>query len=155
MADRIDTLLHHYLDNPLIYQHERMTYFAVHIYAKCSCAQSVRGLFDGTPSKTCRPSFFQKLLFSGHKRAHRSKLQSVVLPDEVFDCMLGLLTENRLDSFMLAKSHLIRKLRQFMPEGDEHGQNANGKADIVFSLYGVPRILNQLSFLVDCAVVES
>ena len=53
------------------------------------------------------------------------------------------------------KSHLIRKLRQFMPEGDEHGQNANGMADNVFSLYGVPRILNQLSFLVDCAVVES
>jgi hypothetical protein len=38
---------------------------------------------------------------------------------------------------MLAKSQLIPKLRQFMPEGDEQqGWNADGDAHDVFSLYG-------------------
>jgi hypothetical protein len=34
---------------------------------------------------------FQKLLYSGHKRAHGINFQSVVLPDGLFPCMLGLL----------------------------------------------------------------
>ena len=136
MADALYALSICYLDNPQIY-HERLAYYAERVYAKCGLVQSVWGFIDGTLRKTCRPSFFQKLLYSGHKQAHGIKFQSVVLPDGLFACMFGPITGNRHDSYMLAKSQLIPKLRQFMPEGDvQQGWNANGEANDVFSLYG-------------------
>ena len=79
---------------------------------------------------------FQKLLFRGHKRSLGIKFQSVLLEDGLFACMFGPITDNRHNSYILAKSRLILKLRQFMPEGDEHGGNANGEVNDVFSLYG-------------------
>ena len=115
-----------------------MTYYADRVYAKCGLVQSVWGFIDGTLRKTCRPSFFQKLLYSGHKRAHGIKFQSVVLPDGLFGCMFGPITGKRHDSFMLAKSELIPKLREFMPEEDERRQTANNEHNDVFSLYGDP-----------------
>jgi hypothetical protein len=94
---------------------------------------SVCGFIDGTLRKTCRPSFFQKLLYGGHKQSHGIQFQSVLLPDGLLACMFGPITGNRNDSYMLAKSQLIPTLHQFMPEGDEeHGGNTNGEVNDVF-----------------------
>ena len=124
-----------YLDNPALFHH-RMPYYAERIYAKCGVVRCVWGFIDGTLRKTCRPSFFQKLLYSGHKRAHGIKFQSVLTPDGLFACLFGPITGNRHDSYMLVKSGLIGKLCEFMPPPEgvyEYNDN-----DGVFSLYGDP-----------------
>ena len=140
MVHALHALSLQYLDNPSIFQH-RMAYYAERIFAKCGVVRTVWGFIDGTLRKTCRPSFFQKLLYSGHKRAHGIKFQSVVAPDGFFTCMFGPITGNRHDSYMLAMSGLIRKLQEIMPppppaEVNDHYiiQNDAG----IYSLYGDP-----------------
>jgi hypothetical protein len=114
MVHALHALSLQFLDNPSIFQ-QRMAYFAERIFAKCGVVQTVCGFIDGTLRKTCRPSFFQKLLYSGHKRAHGIQFQSVVAPDGFFTCMFGPITGNRHDSYMLAMSGLIPKLQEIMP----------------------------------------
>ena len=119
-----------YFDNPAIF-HDRMPYYAQLVALKCgNLVDIVWGLIDGTVLKTARPSYFQKLLYSGHKRAHGIKFQLVVTPDGLIALLFGPINGNRHDSFMLSKSQLIQKLRELMPEDGSNG--------IVWALYGDP-----------------
>jgi quinol monooxygenase YgiN len=127
MTNALHSLAVRYLDNPSIF-HGRMAYYAERIYNKCGLAETTWGFIDGTLRKTCRPSYFQKLLYSGHKRCHGIKFQSVFTPDGLFACMYGPITGNRHDSFMMSRSQLLQKLRAFMPQDGL----------IVYSLYGDP-----------------
>jgi DDE superfamily endonuclease len=61
----------------------------------------VWGFIDGTLRKMCRPSHFQKLLYSGHKHCHRIKFQSVTTPDGLIALLFGPVNGNWHDSFML------------------------------------------------------
>ena len=70
-----------YLSNPSIFT-DRFELYARLIHEKSGVPGiNVRGFIDGTLRKTCRPSHFQKLLYSGHKRCHGIKFQSVTTPD--------------------------------------------------------------------------
>ena len=69
-----------YLYNPVIF-HNRMPYYAERVYEKCGLVKTVWGFIDGTLCTTCWPSLFQKLMYSGHKRCHGIKIQSVVALD--------------------------------------------------------------------------
>ncbi len=135
MVDAMHSLALLYLDNPQIF-HCKMPYYANLIFNKCGLVQTVWGFIDGTLRKTCRPSYFQKLLYSGHKRCHGIKFQSIVTPDGLFACMHGPITGNRHDSFMLSRSRLMERLRAFMPEPRNNEQPAGG--EVVYSLYGDP-----------------
>ena len=66
MVDAMHSLALLYLDNPRIFHH-KMPYYANQIFNKCGLAATVWGIIVGTFMKTCRPSFFQKLLYSGYK----------------------------------------------------------------------------------------
>jgi hypothetical protein len=92
----------------------------------------VWGIIVGTFMKTCRPSFFQKLLYSGYKWYHGIKFQSIVTPDGLVACMYRPIAGNWHDSFMLARSRLMARLRVFMPEPRNHEQPAGG--EVVYSL---------------------
>ena len=109
-----------YLTNATLLR-ERFGYYAERIANKCGgLLQFIWGFIDGTLKKTCRPSYFQKLLYSGHKRSHGVKFQSVVTPDGLFAHFFGPINGNRHDSFMLQKSQLLHQLREMMPEdGDD------------------------------------
>jgi nuclease HARBI1 len=131
MVSALHSLAVKYLDNPAIHR-DRMPYYAAKIHEKCGLVDSVWGFIDGTRRKICRPSYFQKQAYSGHKRSHGIKFQSVVTPDGLFALMFGPIMGNRHDSYMLAKSELIPKLREFMPDV------ADPPAPAVFSLYGDP-----------------
>ena len=53
-----------YLNNPVIF-HDRMPYYAERVYQKCGLDETVWEFIDGTFCKTCHPSFFQELIYSG------------------------------------------------------------------------------------------
>jgi nuclease HARBI1 len=117
-----------------------MPYYAALIHGKCGLVDSVWGFIDGTLRKICRPTYFQKQAYSEHKRSHGIKFQSVVTPDGLFALMFGPIMGNRHDSYMLAKSELIPKLTEFMPqENDPVPLHENAPPPpLVFSLYGDP-----------------
>ena len=117
-----------YLDNPKIF-HLRMPYYAERVFNKCGLTETVWGFIDGTLQKTCCPSYFKKLMYSGQKCCHVIKFQSVFKPDALFASMYDPVNGNRRDSFLLSTSGLLDKLQTFMP--DLPGSD-------VFSLYGDP-----------------
>jgi nuclease HARBI1 len=117
-----------YLDNPEIF-HWRMPYYAERVQYKCGVTESFWGFIDGTLCKTCCPSYFQKLMYSGHKHCHGIMFQSIVTLDGLFASMYGPVNGNRHDSFLLSTSGLLEKLQAFMPDLP---------GTVVFSLYGDP-----------------
>jgi nuclease HARBI1 len=68
-------------------------------------------------------------MYSGHKRCHGIKFQSIVTPDGLFASMYGSVNGNLHDSFLLSTSGLLDKLWSFMPDLP---------GTVVFSLYGDP-----------------
>ena len=104
-----------YLDNPKIF-HQRMPYYAERVFNTCGLTKTVWGFIDGTLQNTCCPSYFQKLMYSGHKCCHGIKFQSIVTPDGLFASMYGPVNGNQHDSFLLSTSGLLDKLQTFMPD---------------------------------------
>jgi DDE superfamily endonuclease len=83
------------------------------------------GFIDGTLQKTCCPSLFQKLLYSGHKHCQGIKFQLVTTPDGLIALLFGPVNGNRHNSFMLRDSGLLPMLHNLFPEGEKQ-----------YSLYG-------------------
>jgi hypothetical protein len=118
-----------YLSDPSLFQN-RMPLYAQKIREKSGLPNIyIWAFIDGTLRKTCRPSYFQKLLFSGHKRCHGIKFQSVYCPDGFYALMFGPINGNRHDSYMLLMSGLNAQLEELFPE--------NG-SDPFYSIYGDP-----------------
>ena len=70
-------------------------------------------------------------MYSGHKRCHGIKFQSVVTPDGLFASMYGPVSGNRHDSFLLSNSGLLNKLQEFMPD-----DAPDDIAAVIYSIYG-------------------
>lgn len=118
-----------FLSNPAIFQH-RFELYSQLILNKCNAAENIWGFIDGTLRKICRPTYFQRAAYSGHKRTHGIKFQSVTTPDGLIACLFGPIPGSRHDSFMLAESGLLLQLEQMMPR--------NQPGVTVYSLYGDP-----------------
>jgi hypothetical protein len=114
MAFAVYSLSVSYLSDPTLFHH-RMPRYAEIISAKCGLVSNVWGFLDGTLRRTCRPTYHQKQMYSGHKRTHGMKFQSVVTPDGLFACMFGAICGNCHDSHMLTRSGLLPALCNLMP----------------------------------------
>jgi nuclease HARBI1 len=90
---------------------------------------NVFGFIDGTFQWTCKPSYDQRAAFSGHKRCHGIKVQSIYSANGMFLCLQGPTAGLKHDSFMLAESNLLPQLQQMFPNNE-------------FALYGVPEYSN-------------
>ena len=115
-----------YLSNPLLLARFFPSY-GDSIHRKCGLLDHIWGFIDGTIRPTCRPSHFQKSNYSGHKRFHGIKFQSVMTPDGFFGHFFGPTNGNRHDSFMLGESGILPALANYMA-ALEHP----------YSLYGDP-----------------
>jgi hypothetical protein len=104
-----------YLSNPSLFKH-RFAFYNSLIEKKSGLTNlGIWGFIDGTLRKTCRPHQFQRLLYSGHKRCHGVKFQSVVIPDGLIALLYGPIPGSRHDGFMLGESGLLPLLRDAMP----------------------------------------
>jgi hypothetical protein len=117
-----------YLSNPAIFHH-RFNLYSKLIFDKSNSVNNIWGFIDGTLRKTCRPIRYQRAAYSGHKRCHGIKFQSVITPDGLIACFFGPIPGARHDSYMLAESQLLPQLEDLMPR--EPGVE-------VFALYGDP-----------------
>ena len=86
---------------------------------------NIFGFIDGTLRPHCRPTKFQKVAFSGHKRRHGMKFQSVVIPNGLIAALHGPESGSRHDSYLLGESKLHDQLEAMFPAGN-------------YSLYGDP-----------------
>ncbi|XP_028415880.1 uncharacterized protein LOC114539446 [Dendronephthya gigantea] len=98
------------------------------IHARGAPLRNCWGFIDGTARPICRPIFSQRIMFSGHKRTHCIKFQSVVTPNGLICNLFGPIEGRRHDAFMLTASGLLEQLQL-------HMNNENGEP---FVLYGDP-----------------
>ncbi|KAK3735527.1 hypothetical protein QZH41_010030, partial [Actinostola sp. cb2023] len=96
--------------------------FAEAIYRKGAPLKDCWGFIDGTARPIVRPIHNQRIMFSGHKRTHCLKFQSVVAPNGMICHLFGPIEGRRHDAFMLTVSGLLQKLEQNMnkPNGDPY-----------------------------------
>lgn len=96
--------------------------------ARVSPLSNCIGFIDGTVRPICRPTYYQKEVFNGHKRVHALKFQSVVFPDGIIATMHGPYEGRHHDSHLLQESKLLEQLAELphTPSGDP------------FCLYGDP-----------------
>ncbi|OXA55035.1 hypothetical protein Fcan01_10212 [Folsomia candida] len=98
------------------------------ITAKGSALQTCFGFIDGTLHATCRPTRHQQEVYSGHKRQHGLKYQSVVLPNGLIANLYGPVSGRRHDSYMLAESNLMWNLQNHLGAENLHLYGDKGYA---------------------------
>ncbi|XP_055349413.1 LOW QUALITY PROTEIN: uncharacterized protein LOC129596212 [Paramacrobiotus metropolitanus] len=106
--------------------------YATAIAGKGGIIPNVFGFIDGTARPICRPSVNQEIMYSGHKRFHCTKWQSVVLPNGLICSLSGGQPGTMHDSRMFRESGLLEQLekkqrtyqRKFILYDEGYGNNA-------------------------------
>lgn len=98
------------------------------------------GFIDGTARPICRPSIGQEQYFSGHKRTHCVKYQSVLCPDGIIVSLFGAYPGRRHDAGILRESNLYAQLQECCTFNDGtyfvlYGDPAYGVQQLLLSPY--------------------
>ncbi|XP_028411590.1 protein ALP1-like isoform X2 [Dendronephthya gigantea] len=117
---------YHYLLEELDQNWIQVDVFARAIHDSGSPIKNCWGFIDGTLRPCCRPIRNQRILFSGHKRVHGLKFQSVVCPNGLISNLYGPIAGKHHDAFMLHESKLLPKLEDLF------------RPPQIFTLYGDP-----------------
>lgn len=91
---------------------ERLRNYAISVANKGAPLVNCWGFIDGTCRAVCRPKRDQEEYFSGHKRHHCVKYQSVLCPDGIVVSLKGPYTGRRHDAGILRESNLYEELEQ-------------------------------------------
>lgn len=93
-----------------------MKEFANIINAKGAPITNCIGFIDGTARKICRPSQFQKEVYSGHKRAHVLKFQNMTLPNGIILQMSMPYLGKQHDCFILRDTGFLDQMSTYCKE---------------------------------------
>lgn len=107
---------------------QRMRLYARSINNKGAPLENCWGFIDGTARPICRPAINQEEYFSGHKRHHCVKYQSVICPDGIIVSLLGPYVGRRHDAGILRESNLYAQLQHCAVFNEEEK----------YALYGDP-----------------
>ena len=130
-----DTMLHLYrrYHKKLAWDDSRLTFEKLSNYAMAihntGGGSIFWGFIDGTLNATCPPVIDQGQFYSGHKRKHGYKFQSIVTPDGLVSSLMGPFIGRREDWKMVELSGLHEKLRAI---------NAGRRSARALYLYGDP-----------------
>lgn len=93
--------------------------FADCIHAKGAPLDNCWGFIDGTLRGIARPGTDQKAMYSGHKRHHGYKMQSVSTPNGLIANLFGPIEGSRHDCYLLAQSGFMDILQRYSiaPDG--------------------------------------
>ena len=108
--------------------HDRLESYCEAVVHRGSPLTNIIGFIDVTARSICRPIAHQRLCFSGHKRVHALKFQSVMCPDGILAHMFGPIEGRRHDAGMLQLSGLLPEMQAHMRRNHQE----------VYSLYGDP-----------------
>ena len=88
--------------------------------------ENVWAFIDGTCRPICRPRHHQRLWYSGHKRRHVMKFQSLMAPCGIVVHLFGPFEGRRHDSAMFEASGLLAQLQHHMNRPDGRPYTAYG-----------------------------
>lgn len=117
-----------YLQNPSIW-HPRMPYYADLVYIRTGgMVGNIWGFIDATLRKTCRPFALQHLAYSGYKKCHGLKYQSIATPDGFVACIHGPFIGRQHDASVLDETGINHTLMTLMPRDGSNGP--------IYAVYG-------------------
>ncbi|XP_074033773.1 uncharacterized protein [Leptinotarsa decemlineata] len=90
---------------------QRMHMYADAIHGRGAAISNCWGFIDGTARPICRPSINQEEYYSGHKRFHCVKYQSVICPDGMITSLKGAYVGRRHDAGIFRESNLYAELQ--------------------------------------------
>ena len=91
--------------NELRFQ-KSLSRYAIALALKGCLVHNCVGFVDGTNRECCRPSYMQRVSYSGHKHYHSFKFQSLLTPDGLITHLFGDVTGAHHDMYMYGKSGL-------------------------------------------------
>lgn len=80
------------------------------IFDKVGRLNNCLGFIDDTVRRICCPTRFQRQAYSGHKKLHRIKFQSITMANGLFVSLYGRFEGRRHDSFMLSSREAALKM---------------------------------------------
>lgn len=126
------------IDKPWLDQHSLRT-MAAAVQMKGAPLSNCWGFIDGTTVYICRPQVNQEYLFSGHKRQHCLKFQSIVSPNGLIVSLLGPYEGKRHDAGIFHESLIAQQLQEKVDENGVpfhvYGDSAYPLLDIVMTPY--------------------
>lgn len=125
---------------------QRFEYYAQAVQTKGGAVQNCWAFIDGTARAICRPSEDQREYYSGHKRHHCVKYQSLICPDGIIVSLLGAYPGRRHDAYIFGQSNLYEQLEVNTRFEDGHyviyGDQAYGIRELLLCPYP-GRVLNE------------
>ena len=116
-----------YLSNVGIWK-DRMQLYADAVYEKTGLLDNIWGFIDCTIRKVCKPTYFQRSVYTRYKKIHALKFQSIVVPEGYIASLTGPYLGRTHDARIMRESGLLEMLRSILPMGMG--------VDGVFALYG-------------------
>jgi hypothetical protein len=118
----------------------RLQYYAQVVGNRGGAVHNCWGFIDGTARPICRPSVQQENYYSGHKRFHCLKYQSVLCPDGIIVNLKGAYQGRRHDAGIFRESQLYNELERaaVFPDNERYvlyGDQAYGVMELLLCLY--------------------
>jgi hypothetical protein len=115
---RTITTLVHWIYNKyrrLLYLHPSINSAAIenfssYVTRKCPDINNIWGFIDGTKQKIARPTYLQRICYSGHKKDHCLSWQAVTAPNGLIVSLFGPIAGHMNDQGMLNESRLLQRL---------------------------------------------
>ena len=129
-VERIGACILHDWGHLLLFDHVRLRpeyleTLAARVQAMGGDVPNCWGFIDCTHIEICRPTDNQDIMYSGHKRMHSMKYQSLCTPDSIIAHMSGPFPGSRHDSVILTLS----KLRLYMLT---HCKDTKGQEMVIY-----------------------
>lgn len=97
---------------------ERLEIYATAIQVAGGAVLDCWGFIDGTARNICRPILLQEEYYSGHKRNHCVKFQSIIGPDGIISSLMGAYPGRRHDAAIYRASNIYQQLQRVGIFGD-------------------------------------
>jgi hypothetical protein len=91
----------------------QLAYYAAAIRKRGSPLSSIFGFIDCTIRRICRPTWWQRQAYNGHKKFHALKFQAIMLPNGIIGHLFGPMEGRRNDAYLLTESGLLREFATF------------------------------------------
>lgn len=102
---------------PLLFDEHRLNLAKLREFAavveEAGGGHRIWGWIDGTLVKTCRPTRYQRVAYTGWKRFHGFKFQGIMTPDGIFSSLGGPVMAARSDWYLVKKSGFIEIMEAF------------------------------------------
>jgi hypothetical protein len=99
-------------DTKCLLHRDRLVEYANAFHRRGAPLQTVWGIIDCTIRAICRPTHWQRLMYSGHKKHHALKFQSIMVPNGMIAHLFGPEEGRRNDNHLLADSGLLERCEQ-------------------------------------------